>query len=495
MGALSHQCIDFIYTSRHRQSRLLMKFSCRLRAKPVNAPMASPISLPDEILILTFSYLEPLHDNTTVRALRLVSAQFNRLSTPLVYCTITDCINQHRHLNKPEVGPLQRAAWDIVQYSERAVLVKVIKFDDWDFIGRDKTSPLPEGVLGPSYEQYAAALAAAHLPDDVHHAILKQLLAETPAGHLSLLIALCGKLEVLRSPSGYGPFGSLVARILFRSNEDASFIALPPSPQTLSSISLGCLKELHIGNFYHDSALKHILPLLCLPDLHHLAAYGLGDSHVWSDHTLPDQPNDYLTEAPITLTFDSCMLSGAGLSRILSSCKRPKALTIRWRPGFWNDHLSNEPIGDAIRSHGGNLEHLHIDSTAVYKHRRSVIPPSFGSFASLTNLKTLVVPRFAFAREDCRVEDIVSVLPSTLEELYVLGVGNEKSYEEGIESGIFTKTCEQAQQVLPSLTKVVMIPWHHFSIEESFGPISHQCVDYNVEEEPSLSLKRISELL
>lgn len=189
------------------------------------------------------------------------------------------------------------------------------------------------------------------------------------------------------------------------------------------------------------------------------------------------------------------MLSGRGLGRILGACEDPFSLTIRWRPGLWNDHLSNEPIGQAVRVFGHRLEFLHLDTTDVYKHRsksRLRSTPPFGSFVSMTNLRTLAVPRYAFPLENCSVADIVNILPSTLQKLYVLGVGHEKSEEERAASDAFVDTCCQAKRHLPGLKEVYTVKWYHFSIHEYGGPVHHACVDYKAKAARGLSLKRIS---
>ena len=458
--------------------------------------MTSTRSLPDELLSLVFRHLDTNEDRQTIFALRAVNKQCNHLARPLVHCTLIDDINQHRQLNEPAIGPLQRTAWDIVQHPELAPFIKSIQFRDWDHIGRNRVSPLPEGIQPPSSEHYAACLNAANLPIEVHEAILKQLSEETPNGHLSLLLAICSDLEFLKAPSGYGQFGSLIVRVLLGTTRNASEIILPPHPNTLPKTSLRSLRDLHLGGNQYQSGVRHILPLLCLPSLHCIHVHGLEDSHIWTDHTLPDQPSTFITHNPVFLTFDSCMLSGPGLSRILSACEKPKALTVRWRPGLSNDHLTNEAIGQAIREFGQQLEFLHLDTTDVYKrryrHDDNATPQPFGSFVSLSNLKTLAVPRFAFARENCSAVYIVSVLPPSLEELYVLGVGNEGVESERVESEAFARVCPEAKEMLPCLKKVVMVPWHHHSFEEYFGTVNHRSVDYNVEEAKRVKLRRLS---
>ncbi len=452
--------------------------------------------LPDEILTLIFSHVDKKKDKQTVLALRAVNKQYSRLATPLVWCTVIDKINQQRHTNTPQVGPLQRVAWDLVQRPQLARLVKAIRFEDWDFLGKDRVSPLPQGIQSPTSAAYSVALTPANLPDNVKRAILEQLGEETPAGHLSLLLALCTKLEVLVVPSGCGQFSRLITRILLGESENGLQTALPPQPSSVARSSLRCLRELNTANNFHgDSVVRDVLPLLCLPSLHDLHIYGLGDSPKRTGHTLPDLPKSCLTHNPISLKFDSCMLSGPGLSRILGPCENPISLTVRWRPGLWNDHLSNEPVGDAIREHGRRLEFLHLDTTDVYKYRynsRGRSPPAFGSFAPITNLRTLAVPRYAFPLENCSVADILSILPSTLQKLYVLGIGNEKSEEERARSDAFAETCHQVKYHLPGLENIYMVPLYHFSLHEYGGEVHHSCINYEVEAARGLSFKRIS---
>lgn len=86
--------------------------------------------LPDEILTLVSSHLDQKEDKQTILTLRAVNKQYNRLATPLVWCAAVDNINQHRHTNAPQVGPLQRVAWDLVQRPELTRLVKALYFED-----------------------------------------------------------------------------------------------------------------------------------------------------------------------------------------------------------------------------------------------------------------------------------------------------------------------------------------------------------------------------
>ena len=453
------------------------------------ASMTYSFSLPDEILTIVLGHLDRREDRKTILALRLVDEQCDRLARPLIYCTLHDSINQHRDLNAPAMGPLQQTAWDIVQHPELATFIKAIRFDDWDFIGRDKASPLPEGAQPPSKEQYSATLASANLPSDVNNAVIHQLYEETPAGHISLLLALCTDIEDLEAPAGK-PFGSLVSRILLQTTKDAADVALPLTPKDIPTSSFRSLRQYRSGTFLQDSPMRDILPLLCLPQLRDFQLYGLGDSHTWTDHGLPERPSKYLTYNPISFVLDSCMISGPGLSCLLSACSSPKALTIRWRPGTWNDHLSNEPIGDAIREDGKRLEFLHIDTTDVYEVRRRQTPPSFGSFASLPDLKTLAIPRYAFKRLDCTVEDILFIIPPNLEKLYVLGVGNEAQEEGRIASRAFEKMLSQAKDLHPRLRKAVIVPWFHFHYDEYWGRVKHQGVDYRRGRARGLALKR-----
>ena len=437
--------------------------------------------LPNEILMLIPSHLDEKEDKQTILTLRAVSKHYNRLATPLVWCTVVDSIG-HRHTNPPEVGPLQRVAWDIVQHPELARWVKAIDFEGWDNQGRDRVTPLPQGIQPPSLAAYSAALAPADLTSNVHQAILRQVCEETPIGHLSLLLALCTKLKVLVLPSQCGAFSRLITRILLRDSRDRLTITLPPDPSSVAKNSLQFLQEINNGDPFHcDSAVRRVLPLLCLPSLRDLHIYSLCDARLGTNYGLLDTPRSYLNHNSISFVFDSCMLSDRGLGRILGACENPFSLTIRWRSGFRNYQLSSELIGQALREFGHRLEYLHLDTTDVYtnrteSHLRS--PPPFGSFASMTNLKTLAVPRYAFPTENCSVADIVSILPPTLQKLYILGVGNEKSEEERAASDAFVDTCCHARHHMPSLREISTVQWYHFTTDERGGPVQHATIDY-----------------
>ena len=227
-----------------------------------------------------------------------------------------------------------------MQRPELAGFVKAISFETWDFLGKDRYSPMPQGMQPPTSAAYAAALAFADLPDQVNKAILRQLCDEIPAGHLSLLLALCTKLRVLMIPSDCGSFSRLITRNLLWESEDGLQVTLPPRSVSLTESSLQCLRELNnVNSLQNESAAQELLPLLCLSSLQVLHIHSLRDPETRTGHTVPDPPSSYLNHNPISLEFDFCMLSVAGLSRILGACENSISLTVRWHPGSYNDHL------------------------------------------------------------------------------------------------------------------------------------------------------------
>jgi hypothetical protein len=437
--------------------------------------MSSFARVPDELWVAVLSNFDRKQDQKTINALRLTNKKFNDLVEPLIYCIVTDDVDQLLRSPDAKIGQLQQWAWRIAEQPKYARFLKEINLKDWDHIGKDNPVPTTKGKPPFVGDRYEYLIKKTGLPVSLKAALLTDLKKEISVAHLAFLLAMCTELEVLNIPQAYEVFGKLVIEVI----KYATSCQRDDQPQTKRSprrsrsvlpTPMSCVREMTIGGFNYQTSVEDTLSLLPLPGLSYLSVYGLCDTRNHWEHDIPQTENTILNKNNLSLIFDSCMLGGEGLAKILFACSWPRSLVVRWRPGLWNEHLHNPDIGKALREAGTKLQDLHLDTTDVYNHRYDPIghTPSFGSFTALAKLHTLAVPCYAFAKDHITAEDH---LPPSLKKLFVLGVENEEDAAKYKEVGV---------------ENVIVVGWKHYSIEEWFGNVPHKCVDYSSVEELKL---------
>jgi hypothetical protein len=292
---------------------------------------------------------------------------------------------------------------------------------------------------------------------------------------VAYLLFFCNNLEVLHTRIGYCILGKLAIRVFEKAASEHLQAKLNPGTTIQQPQLLRSLREFHMTEHIYENGVEEVRTILCLPALHKLRMTGIADTGERSVHSL--QPHDGIVRNsnPISLVFDSCMLSGAGIDTLLSTCPNAKELTLCWRPGLWNEHFRNQEACDVLRERGRNLEMVHYDSVSLYEHRYRDSPVgTFGSFAAL-NAKRLMVPKAFFDHvldfpTAQRAAEAARLIPKGLKELYVLGVEDDEM--AGVQAMV-------GVDVIPGLEKSVCVPFLHFSLEEYFGTVHHRTVDYD----------------
>jgi hypothetical protein len=417
--------------------------------------------LPEELLTLVLSNLNPKEDRSTIHAVRSSNKLLCRLATPFLYRTIE--VGLATPGNKVDIEATAKdnaVVQELFAIPEYADFVKELKI--WQSQGgvlwqRDATKVQSEGTEEEDLEATVREAAKNNGSKD--------------AGVAYILLA-CKNLEVLQAAMSYPVLGKQVVRVL----EHASSLHLQariagtPEPNLLRS-----LREVHLGSWNYEAALQDVLNVLCLPALCHLSMFGVADNRLWSTHNPPKHDGSIRNSNPISLVLDSCMLGGVGMDTLLATCPNARSLTMRWRIGLWNKHFTNEEACDTLRERGRNLEVLHIDSTGEYAFRYfQTAVGTYGSFSSL-NAKRLAVPKAFFDHllelpAEQRSFHAAELLPKGLKELYVLGVEDNEMEE---------MTAIVGTDALPGLEKSVCVPWFHDSFYDHGGMRHVRHVDYD----------------
>jgi hypothetical protein len=288
---------------------------------------------------------------------------------------------------------------------------------------------------------------------------------------------MCNNLEMLHTKLGYCILGKLPLRVFEKATSEHLQARIHPSATIQPPQLLRSLREIHMSKDYYNSenSVEDVRTILCLPALQKLWIGGVADTRRFSVRTPPPHDGIIRNSNPISLIFDSCMLSGPGLDTLLSTCRNAKELTLCWRPGLWNEHFHNQEACDVLRERGRNLEMVHYDSVAQYEFRfRDKGVGTFGSFANL-NAKRLMVPKAFFDHvldipSEQRATEAARLLPNGLKELYVLGVEDDEMADTQTMVGV---------DVIPGLKKSVCVPWLHYTLEEYCGTVHHRSVDYD----------------
>ena len=461
-------------------SRLILPISALLKMGRSADDVA--ITFHGNRLAQTFSHLDPVHSQSASFAHQAALGLPQPLSHTMVQSKIIDHIDCLAP-PKSDIGQLQQAAWDIARDPSVARLVKEISFDSWrpPYV-TEHFDELRKHEQAPSKDDYSGAMDQRVVTDDLKQDVLTELECDNPMGHLAFLLIMCTEIESLNVPASPTHWGELITRILIGVGD-----AGPPhhSVDGGKLFHLRALQRLFITPSWAEIPLKVVLPLLRLPALRELRVNGMIDT-AWSwPELLPTLPTEPLNHNPMSFVLDSCTLSGAGLSLLLSSCAGPVGLTVRWSGSIINENLTAQAIGDAVRESGRTLEYLHIDTTKLDKLLfRMSEGGGFGNFKGLKRLKLLALPRAALTAEGWGVDAVKRMLPDGLEKLYVLGVDQEQR-------GRMEEMAHQLKEELPGLWEVVLVGWHAFEYGEWYGTARDRSVDYDeLAEEDRLALTR-----
>ena len=447
------------------------------------------MALPEEILSSVLAFLDPQIDHSTVAALRLANKTLCRCVTPLLYRRVKaplatpgnsideSKVSAYKLIEELDGDPKLRS-W-VKELSTSPATQSMIRDEARkQDIGENAPLPFYDGVSKSS------------LPEPLKQDILRALSKRSEHGGVAYLLTICTEIECLHFRMGFEGFRGLPRKVFeyaTRLHQEAALSSSGPSENTRM---LHAVTSLSFGHQYNDSALSNVLDLLYLPQLTSLTVDGLGNNISHRDHSLPPPDNLIRIYNPLTIKLPSCMLSGPGLRRLLAACLKVESLTVAWRVGDWTRDLTNQEIGDAIRQCGTSIKHLVLDTADVYSERtRSEEGPSFGDLTDIT-AHTLAVHRSTLYLDYDRpmqhgfptLRISVPALPRTLRKLYVLGVEPDE-----------VERCRDtvASFHLPHLRDIVIIPWHHHVIEEWFGPVHHESVDYH--KAPELGLKRLTD--
>ncbi|KAI9683235.1 MAG: hypothetical protein M1822_006100 [Bathelium mastoideum] len=440
--------------------------------------MESIVRFPDEIWTIALGHLHRKNDRKTIHALRLVDKRLHRLVDSLVYReTVSNIQQKPPPEGKNSPGPLQRLAWSVARQPNLSRFVKEIRLPRYDFVGQLESGPSPSDNDGQHMtNRYRSILHPIDLPEDLRNELLEHLFKETPLGHLSFLLTTCTDLEVLSVRGGTHGIGKTFQSLLSHATHSPS--SLPFPCRSLTTLTLGASN--------YETGLSSLIPILRLPSLAHLTVFGLADQVPWPQHAPPAESISPDPSHPgVTFVLDSCLLSAPGLSWLLrSSCAR--SLTVRWRAGGWNKDLSIAEIGAALRKAGGDLEYLHFDTCDVNTARETdSVPPIAGpkqlgrwrGLKKLRKLRGVVLPRQWLGAGDDEhsiADDAACYLPSGLQHLGMLGVGEER--DEMLELRTCTEVRLKGQ--FEELREVVLVPWWRYEVEEWYGTARYRTVDY-----------------
>ncbi|KAF7193784.1 hypothetical protein HII31_04853 [Pseudocercospora fuligena] len=448
--------------------------------------------LPEELLTHVFGHFDQRDDQHSLLNLRLVSKTFRRLVDPLI-CIVLDGTpetksdvdlsgypNRLMAMRDPEVrGRLRPKFLQLKKWAEKVsqqpclarMFVKEAKFGHMH--PRREPDAYTPGSVMAMYEQLSTPIdMCAYLRQQV----LSRLAEHHEKGHVAIILSLCHSLETLDFAFGFEASGRLLTRYFqfIAERHLAHYAGLSPAFPVMGSI-----KTVRIGvsTFNYCTGVSDALTMLTLPRLEELTIRGLADNRSHSNHDLP--PLDGIVRnrnANLRLNFDSCMLSGEGLSHILAACTSIYSLTARWRGGLWTEHLQNPPLGDAIREHGWKIRRIHLDTTPCWigVGRNHTPEEPFGSFADIHS-KMLALPRSNFPVDGLwlpshviRGRHVAGQLPPSLEELYVLGADDAAGFDALLN-----------HPDLPCLQKVVCVPWLRKSARQGwrgFGDTT--CINY-----------------
>jgi hypothetical protein len=434
----------------------------------IHKAMAPPPVLPEELVALILGNLDPKQDSKTMHALRICNKMFSRLATPYMYRKINIGMATPRNGMNFEDASNDKALVDqLIENTELTNFVKEVHIQHRSVGIKDEEREARKKVIEADDEDVEVAITNA----------LKH--ADRDDARVAFLLWKCRDLEVVRSAVAFNSHGKLVRRLLTSAGARHLQARLDTSGKKQPPDFLGSVREVTMNTGMAQNSVEDARTLLCLPALQTLRLGDLADNHFFKERQPPPHDNVIRNTNPVHLIFDMCMMSPGGLDTILQTSPNATSLTLRWRPGLWNDHWVNSEFCNLLRERGQNLERIHFDCTSVLEHRYSMPPIGpYGSFASL-NAKWFAVPRAFFVHlfdlpVETRPAQAAALLPKGLRELYVIGV------EEKEMADMYAIIGKDALgETMEELEISVCVPWFHFYLEEYAGRVHHRNVDYD----------------
>lgn len=450
--------------------------------------MTTTTPLPEELLSAIFSHLDPKLDTATVLALRLVSKTCLRLAEPRTWWCITvkseeACrwLSDGRFDNPVYVSGCRHWCARLDQSPRCAAYIKEFTLPDIPAYAEfDEKEDTSAGVP-------IRLLDSALLPPDLRERVEIGLQANNPSAYLVLLLAICLETESLTVATPFTYIPGLLPDFMAWATEQHR--SNPSHSGTFSHV-----KHVTIDSkpsfAWPSLPLHRLSDFLPLPSLQSLRANSLSDP--WQ--SCPISSGRYT--APASLELDKCLLTGRGLSQLLAALPEEVSLVARWVGGPKSNGICNAELGSAVRMHGKRLRHLLLDTTQNFGYFGRPAPEDpLGAFDSLTDLRTLVVPYSTFqtpGSETMTSEAVAAILPTSLEELYVLGDGTGFGavYSDDrptLDEPAFIKDLFFQREKLPNLRKVIQVPWYWYTWEDSYYSVKDRSIDYNLAPELGLS--------
>ncbi|KAI0387668.1 hypothetical protein F5Y04DRAFT_274522 [Hypomontagnella monticulosa] len=412
-------------------------------------------SIPDELLLCIVEKLDPKNDVNTILGLRRVNRKWCRVATPYVHVAVQ---NYQSDVDLPwnyarATDLLNYLCWKLAQMPELSDFIKEVASRPWkdarwkSRVGRDEMRRM--------YRRALLEAAPPTMTDDLKEKIVSEMLGDNADAMLAFVFTLCTKLEAVMVPAiddGYGPIAREVIR--FALSQPQGSLKRKGRLPILDSV-----KHFQLGDYVNGLSLTDALDILSLPRLQYLELGNLGDftldpspsssasssASAHADSLIPLPLSCSTIINPIDITLESCRLSTAGLTTLLSACAHPRSLFIQMRT-----RSSTRPpsfVAALESAAGKGLEFLLLDTTAFEAGPDS--PEAKDAFlraiSALHGLRTLVL-----ARHDIpSVQALAAALPATLKELLVLGTDlededGEEQVLRGLVRGVNTPALRRA---------------------------------------------------
>lgn len=403
-------------------------------------------SLPDELLLCIVEKLDPKNNVNTILGLRRVNRKWCRVATPYVHVAVQ---NYRPDVDLPwnyarATDLLNYLCWKLAQMPELSDFIKEVASRPWkdarwkSMVGRDEMRRM--------YRKALLEAAPPTMSDSLKENIVSEMLGDNADAMLAFVFTLCTKLEAVMVPAiddGYGPIARQVIRFALGQRQK--------SPKQGKLPILDSVKHFQLGDYVNGLSLTDALDILSLPRLQYLELGNLGDSTLdaspsssSSSSPCPPEPLPHpRILGPVDLTLESCRLSAAGMTTLLSACAHPRSLFIQMRT-----RSSPRPPSFVVALEsavGKGLEFLFLDTTAF---EAGPDPPAakeafMRAIAALHGLRCLVL-----ARHDVpSAQALAAAVPPTLQELLVLGTHEEEEEEEaalkGLVRGVNTPVLER----------------------------------------------------
>jgi hypothetical protein len=433
--------------------------------------MMSILHLPDEILHAVFEVFDPNIDKLTLDALILTNKRFHRIAEPLKWYRIAEDNSHLEHLrHQSKFTTWHCWSRQLALHPTRAAFVKEFDLKD-TFHGRP--AQLSPKEQSRSAELFDALLETSNLPDNLKKSIAKRLYTGDRDSEAMFILAICTNVKTLSV--GYKFFGELTKSFEALVAHTTAHFELHKSRPSLqfpnpTALPLASLTKLTLFRWAMSTTVESTLALLRLPKLRYLRTSGTGRFEQ-EDAELASQVRNPVNNNNLTLILDNCYIDARDLTAFLTACPHTCALTIRWdklAPAEKITICDATAIGDVIRSYGGNLSKLVLDTspnTSRHKRNGDLEMSPFGSFARMTGIRKIALTQRVLDDvhgADNLEDKACSLLPFETEELYILG--DNLSEEEKMPLAKSMK-----RKGMKRLRKMVFLPWHVHTIDDWYG--------------------------